>query len=80
MDDCTLWEINDIIENLPYLDRNMWEIGRMLTFTTAQCNSTKKLNIQDFGKFKWDDPLPMKRDISNKDIERLRQKAKQWEN
>nr|DAW29837.1 MAG TPA: hypothetical protein [Caudoviricetes sp.] len=29
MEDCTEWELNDIVNNIPYVDRNLWETSRM---------------------------------------------------
>mgnify|MGYP001009477014 CR=1 FL=1 len=74
----TEWEINDIIESLPYLDRNLWETCRLNAYITAQVNSTKKLSMQDIIKFSWDTESNDKGsiEISNEDIKRLKEKAK----
>jgi len=29
MEECTEWELNDIVSNIPYVDRNIWETSRM---------------------------------------------------
>jgi len=84
MDSCTEWEINDIVENIPYLDRNLWETSRLATYMTAQVNSRKKLQLQDICKFKWEgqeisnEPKEHITEISDSDIERLKKLAKQW--
>lgn len=82
MDTCTEWELNDIVSNIPYLDRNMWEIGRMQSYITAQVNSRRKLQFSDICKFKWEEEPKEESDIeiSTEDINRLKQLAKQWEN
>lgn len=80
MDECPMWELNDLIDLLPYLDRNTWEIGRMNAYITAQVNSTKKLQMKDFGQFKWEEPTPQRQDISNSEIERLKKLSQQWVN
>lgn len=79
MDTMTEWEINDIIDNLPYLDRNMWEACRLSAWITIQANSRDEVAMQDVLKFKWDDASVSTKEIeiSNEDIERLREKAKQ---
>lgn len=79
MDEMTEWEINDIIDNLPYLDRNMWEACRLSAWITIQANSRDEVAMQDVLKFKWDDASVSTKEIeiSNEDIERLREKAKQ---
>ena len=78
MDSLTEWEINDIVENLHYLDRNLWEACRLNTYVVAQSNSTKKLTMQDIAKFKWEETSQEKSniEISNEDIQRLKEKAK----
>jgi len=86
MDTCTVWEINDIIDNLPYLDRNLWESSRLNTYVLAQVNTKKHLTQQEILKFKWEeehkeDFLEKEKDIeiSTEDINRLKNIAKQWE-
>lgn len=86
MDRCSVWELNDIIENLPYLDRNIWETARLNTYVVAQVNSKKHLTQQDILKFKWEeenkeDFVQPERDyeISNNDIDRLKELSKSWE-
>lgn len=84
MDYCSEWEINDIVENIPYLDRNLWETSRLSTYMTAQVNSRKKLQLQDICKFKWEDKEVLEgnkehiTEISNSDIERLKKLSEQW--
>ena len=86
MDICTEWEINDMIDNIPYLDRNLWESQRLNAYITAQVNSKKKLTQQDVCKFKWEDKniedfVKDEKDyeISTDDINRLKDIAAQWE-
>lgn len=86
MDKCTIWEINDLIDYIPYLDRNLWDSQRLNAYVTAQVNSRKKLTQQDICKFKWDEKHidDFVRDenstkMSNEDINRLKNIAKQWE-
>ena len=87
MDKCSTWELNDIIENLPYLDRNLWESSRLGTYVLAQVNSKRHLTQQEILKFKWEeenveDFVQEEHDyeISTEDINRLENLAKQWEN
>lgn len=78
----TEWEINDIIENLPYLDRNLWEAARFSSYITLLPNSKKNLKITDILKFKWDVETNDKdeREITKADISRLKEKAKSISN
>lgn len=75
MDACQIWEINDIVENLPYLDRMSWEQTRLLAYIGAQTHSTKKLDITDIIQFKWDEKQQKNIEISNSDIQRLKNKS-----
>lgn len=77
MDKLEIWEINDIMENLPYLDRTIWETARLNGYITAQVNSKKKLKPQDICKFKWDDE-EKEVEITKKDINRLKAKANEY--
>jgi hypothetical protein len=77
MDECTEWELNDLVDLLPYNNRASWEQARLNAYVTAQVNSRKKLEMQDICKFKWeekDEDLFIQEhnyEISNEDIERL---------
>lgn len=83
MDECTDWEVNDILECLPYTDRNLWESQRLNAFVTAQVNSRKKLQMHDICEFKWEEKTENKNEddveISTEDINRLKELSKQWE-
>lgn len=79
MDACQIWEINDIVENLQYLDRNSWEQTRLLAYIGAQTHSTKKLDINDIIEFKWDEKTTKNIEMSNSDVQRLKEKAKNVE-
>lgn len=76
MDKMTEWEINDLIENLPYLDRNLWETCRLNSYFLVKMNTNKNVNIQDIIAFKWDTNVKRDIEISNEDIKRLKEKAK----
>lgn len=75
MDKMTDYEINDIIDCLPYCDRNGWEQSRLLAYTNVQINSKKKLSPSEVIKLPWDKEETMSTEISNEDIERLKEKA-----
>lgn len=78
LDTMTEWEINDIIENLPFMDRNLWESSRLNAWVLANMNSKEPLNFQDVIRFKWETETEDSNsiEISNEDIERLREKVK----
>lgn len=63
-------------EYLAYKDS--WEQARLISYLVAQTNSTKELKLTDILKFHWEKDEA--KTISNADVERLREKAKQFEN
>lgn len=79
MDDCSEWELNDLIDLVPYCDRSPWEQARLNAYVTAQVNSRKKLDMQDICKFKWEEIendmfiQEHNYEITDEDIERLKQ-------
>lgn len=84
MEDCTEWELNDIVNNIPYVDRNLWETSRMQAYVVAQVNSRKKLELSDICKFKWEekdtDKFESDIEITDAEIERLKDLSNQWKN
>jgi len=85
MDEMQTWEINDMIENIPYADRALWETARVNAYVVAQVNSRKKLTQQDILKFKWEDMSKFMHEehiieMSNSDIKRLEELSKNFEN
>lgn len=77
-----MWELSDIVECLPYTDRNMWETGRLQAYTVAKI-TTKNLKLTDMCQFPWEKKDKEKEEepdhtISNNDIERLKELSKQF--
>ena len=71
------YEITNIIEALPYIDRNAWEQTRLKIFSTASMFSKNQLSVTDIMKFKWDeDEKEPQQDITQNDIDRLKEQAK----
>ncbi len=81
MDMCTDWELYNIVDNLPNLDRSLWESSRLIAYVVAQVNSKKKLRFKDICSFKWEesDNLEPQIEISNDDIDKLKELSKKWE-
>lgn len=75
MDELELYEVNDIIECLPYLDKNEWERNRGIMYSVFQSQCTKQLKPSDIIKFPWD-TVEGDTSISNDEIERLKNKSK----
>lgn len=86
LDECTLWEINNIVENIPYTDRNLWETQRFIGYAVAKANFKGIGGMTDFLPFPWEDkqtttkekPKPADTSISNDDIARLRALAQKF--
>lgn len=68
------YEVNTIIENIPYLDRASWEQNRFSIYSNVQMNSKKQIKPTDIIKFAWDETAETT-SITNEDIERLRNKS-----
>ena len=75
------WEVNDILENIEFLDRNSWEQTKINTYTLAQVNSRKPIDKDAFMSFPWDKKEEEKHniEISTNDIERLKEISKRWQ-
>lgn len=76
-----MYEIVPYIQNLHLRTKENWEQARLNAYITAQVNSSKKLKITDIMEFPWEKSESKrqgKTDISNEDIERLKNKAKKW--
>ena len=73
MDEMADWEVNDIIECIPFLEKIDWERTRLEMYTNVQINSKKKLEPQDILCFPWDKAKDTS--ISNEDVDRLKNKA-----
>ena len=63
-----------------YAYKDSWEQARLIAYLVAQCNSTNKLKPSDIMTFYWDKSEDEDTFISDADIIRLREKAKQYEN
>lgn len=86
LDECTLWEINNIVENIPYTDRSLWESQRLVTYAIAKANFKGIGGMTNFLPFPWDvkqtttkaKQKPTDTSISNEDIARLRDMAQKF--
>ena len=74
LDSMQEYEVQTIIENLQYLDRNSWEQYRFLIYSNIQMNSKKRINPTDIMKFSWD-RIEENNSITSQDIERLKKKS-----
>lgn len=73
----SFYELNIITNNIHKRNKYSWEQTRLIAYIIAQCNSHKKLQLTDIIKFDWD-ITNKEKDISNKDVLRLQQKAETY--
>lgn len=55
MDELQQWELNTMIENIKYLDRNEREIDRYKLYVSIQSNSKKKITPKEILSLPWDE-------------------------
>lgn len=80
MDELEGWEVNTLIELIPYADRNEWEMCRQQLYLTAQVNSKKKLKPKDIMSFVWEQPIKVKHEApTNEEINKARDMALSFE-
>ena len=75
-----MYELEPLISNIHRRNKESWEQARLLAYITAQVNSTKKLMPSDIITFSWDEDATGDTSISNEDVQRLKNKAKQYIN
>ena len=75
-----MYELEPLISNIHKKNKESWEQTRLLAYITAQVNSTKKLKPTDIISFSWDEDSTGETTISNEDVQRLKEKAKQYIN
>lgn len=80
MDTMQEYEVNTVIQNIPYLNRNEKELDRYKLFVSVQSNSKKKINIEDILKLPWDEEgKNTGTAISEEEAKKLRDKARELE-
>ena len=80
-DEMQFYELQPLVDNAYRRNKEQWEQARMISYITAQCNSTKKLKMTDILTFPWDtEQDETTTGITNDDIKRLRQKANNYIN
>lgn len=76
LDKMQWYEVEACLNGLENKDKTSWEQTRFLSYMIAQVNSSKKLKPTDILSFKWDE-IKVDTSISNEDVQRLKDKAKQ---
>ena len=74
-----MYEVRAIMKYQYYAYKESWEQARLVAYIIAQCNSTKKLKLQDISRFYWEEPEADEDTyMSTSDLQRLRDKAKYY--
>jgi len=71
-----LSELSDILDNIQYTDRSLWESNRINSFITCQVNSKKKLNLTDIYRLPFDETDEQ---LSKEDFEQMQKQSKALE-
>lgn len=76
LDKMEMYEVKSLLKYQHYKFKEEWEQTRLLAYITAQCNSTKKLKLDDIIKFPWEVEEKKKASaITNEELQRLKDKA-----
>lgn len=76
-----MYEVRAILKYKYLANKDSWEQARLISYLIAQTNSRKKLKLTDITKFYWEDESDESTSdtsMSNADLARLREKAKQY--
>jgi uncharacterized pyridoxal phosphate-containing UPF0001 family protein len=75
-----IYEIEALVENIWMKSKESWEQARLQAYVTAQCQSTKKMEIKDLMTFPWESVENEKIDDTKEEREALMKEMKAWEN
>lgn len=76
LDEMDWYEINSILKYRYYAYKESWEQTRLITYMTAQVNSSKHLKVTDIITFPWEEEEKEENTrITSDDIKRLKAMA-----
>lgn len=73
-----LSELSDILDNIQYTDRSLWESQRISNFLNCQMNSKKKLKLTDIYRLPFDENETDEK-LSKDDFEQMQKQSKALE-
>jgi hypothetical protein len=79
LDEMLLSELSDILDNIQFADRSLWESQRISNFLNCQMNSKKKLNLTDIYRLPFDEDDADKEQLSKDDFEQMQKQSKALE-
>lgn len=80
LDEMETYEIKALMNCEYYSHKDDWEQARLIAFMIAQVNSRKKLKFEDITSFYWEKEEEESTAITKSDIQRLRERAKEYLN
>lgn len=79
LDEIRPYEINVLLAHSDRRERGEWERARLIAYTVAQSQSTKKLTPKELFPLPWDDEKPQAdTQMTNEELTRLEQKAQKY--
>jgi len=69
-----LTELQDILDNIQFADRSLWEALRINSFITCQVNSRKKLRLTDVYRLPFDEAETEQ--MTKEDFEQMQKQSK----
>ena len=73
-----LSELSDILNNIQFADRSLWESQRISNFLNCQMNSKKKLKLTDIYRLPFDENETDEQ-LSKDDFEQMQKQSKALE-
>ena len=70
-----LTELQDILDNVQFADRSLWEANRINSFITCQVNSRKKLKLTDVYRLPFDETEDTEQ-FTKEDFEQMQKQSK----
>lgn len=67
------------MENLWMKDKESWEQTRTISFITAQCQSTKPLDMKQMMTFPWEKEQTEKVEDTQEERDAIMKEMKEWE-
>jgi hypothetical protein len=74
-----LYEIEALMENLWMKDKESWEQTRTISYITAQCQSTKPLDMKQMMTFPWEKEQTEKVEDTQEERDAIMKEMKEWE-
>lgn len=79
LDEMDWYEVNSLLKYRYYVVKEQWEQTRLITYMTAQVNSSKHLKVTDIITFPWEEEEKEENTrITDDDVKRLKAMAENY--